>query len=182
MGTPKISELMEDFLDPAPGHGPQDTLRALEESGHRFALLRATDAPPSGAAAVAGLLTTGSRDASAGPGPVITIDAEPELLDGSALLALADEFAYAGAAGVIVMRDGEPAGVIGRDTLIDAMPLHLLAAGRQRQGTPAVSSLRYQCTRCAPPSVRLLRAAPPDDRPPLCPRDFFHGAMERAAL
>ncbi|MFD5469539.1 hypothetical protein [Streptomyces sp. NPDC127105] len=109
------------------------------------------------------------------------MDTEPDILEAETLLTLALELVRGDTTGAVVLNASGPAGIIARDTLIQAIPLELLTANRQRQGTPDIPSLRYQCNKCDPPSVRLLRAAPPGDKPPRCAGDFFHGPMERVA-
>jgi hypothetical protein len=171
---------MEPYLDAEQGTDSEEMLQALESCGRRFALLRG--AAPQTPFPVTGLLTLDQAGRLTGPTAVIAVEADPDGLEPAVLLALAQELAHTKVPGVLVVRDDIPVGVVDRGALIKVLPLDLLAVGRQRHGVPDVSSLRYECHKCAPPSIRLLRAARPDGEAPWCIRDFFHGAMERAAL
>ncbi|WP_217572375.1 hypothetical protein [Streptomyces sp. GbtcB7] len=179
MTQPEIPDLLEPYVDAVQGTDSEELRRALETCGRRFALLRGTAPhPPLPVTALVALEETGR---ATGPTALITVDADPDRLEPAVLLDLALELAHAGAPGAVVLRDDTPVGVIALATLVQALPLELLAAGRQRLGAPDVPSLRYECRKCAPPSVRLLRAAQSRAEAPRCTRNFFHGSMERVA-
>lgn len=180
MTEPGISDLLEPYVDAAHGTDSEELRRMLKTCGRRFALLRGTAPhPPLPVTALVAFEETGR---ATGAAALITLDADPDRLEPVALLGLARELARAGAPGAVVIRDDAPVGVIALAALVQALPLELLAPGRQRLGAPDVPSLRYECRKCAPPSVRLLRVAQSREEAPRCTRNFFHGAMERIAL
>jgi hypothetical protein len=111
------------------------------------------------------------------PGLVV-VGAEPDEFDLDELLELAELLGREGLRFVLVERDGQPAGVVPRAAIADALPLDLLDIGGVRSGNPDVPALRYVCRKCAPPSYQLPRVPGQDGQPPTCRRVFFHGPME----
>jgi hypothetical protein len=83
-----------------------------------------------------------------------------------------------GADGIVLLVDGEPAGVLPWQAL--AAEIEPLAGGRRDQlsGQPASEVRSYRCHHCIPPVRRLPRAGPP----PICPRVEGHGPMEAEDL
>ncbi len=170
----ELSQLVGSWADVDASQGEPDDAAitdALTEAGAEIALLRSGQA----LLAVVRLLADGSLARS---NKLVTVDAEPDTVSDAFLLRLAQEVAPDPAGAVIVLRrDGTPAGVIPREPVVHALPQDLLRSTQHRQGSPRVPALRFECRRCAPPSVRLLRAPEADNAPPTCPNDFLHGAM-----
>ncbi|BBC30198.1 hypothetical protein SGFS_014920 [Streptomyces graminofaciens] len=179
MADVTISSILERCVDVVSGHGDAEIQLALKPSDCRFALVHGQEAGHG--VEIRGIVGRSPDGTLSRLGPVVTIDAEPDVLEPDTLLELALAVTHSGAVGALVLSDSGPVGVVARDALIQAIPLELLTANRERQGTPDIPSLRYQCTQCDPPTIRLLRAVQPDDQPPRCVGNFFHGPMERAA-
>ncbi|GGN30562.1 hypothetical protein [Streptomyces fuscichromogenes] len=177
MAEVNISSIREKCVDVDQSDGTAEILLALEQADCRFALVRGAGAGQD--RPLHALLTRNADGTLSTPNSVVVVGTEPDILEAETLLTLALELVHGNTTGAVVLNASGPAGIIARDILIQAIPLELLTANRQRQGTPDIPSLRYQCNKCDPPSVRLLRAAPPGDKPPRCVGDFFHGPMER---
>jgi hypothetical protein len=175
-----VSQVLESYVNVTQDDGDAEVLRALRAAGCRFAMVGSPD-DGGGNISVGGLRMLAADGALSVPGSVVVIDAEPNVLEAEILLELTLELARGKTEGAVVLNESSPIGVIAREVLVGAMPLELFTANRQRHGPPDIPALRYRCNKCDPPSIRLLRAAQPGGKPPSCPSDFFHGAMERAA-
>jgi hypothetical protein len=108
--------------------------------------------------------------------PLVAVDELPELdhTGAAAVETLALLLQSTGAEAVVLLVDGEPAGVLPWQAL--AAEIEPLAGGQREQlyGQPASEVRCYVCRHCAPAVRRLPRAGPA----PICPRDERHGPME----
>ncbi|MEV0680444.1 hypothetical protein AB0I60_28410 [Actinosynnema sp. NPDC050436] len=109
---------------------------------------------------------------------LVVVGGDPDELAPDELFDLAELVVRERLRFVLVERDGQPAGVVPRAAIADALPLDALDGLAVRTGNPMVPALRYVCRKCAPPSFQLPRVPAEGGRPPNCRRVFFHGATE----
>lgn len=114
--------------------------------------------------------------------PLLVVDAEVEALDSEDLKQFAYLLQHTGAAGVVIYRDTEVAGVIPRQAVARALPLAAITStGTKRlYGDANVPARTFICRHCDPPPPR--RRPRLGDEAPTCPRDWLHGPMEREYL
>lgn len=106
-------------------------------------------------------------------------DDGPDAWEPPRLRRLASLLQKTGAPGLVIWREGEVAGVLGRSALARSLPLSaLLAASSQRSYgyTGRVSTPIFICRKCSPPHP--IRSPSHAEKVPRCPRNDFHGLME----
>ena len=119
--------------------------------------------------------------AATGSAPHLAIDQLEQLDEISAADLETLALLVGGGVGLVVVRDGRPAGFLGWEALADALPALTDSAerGGTLDGTPESPARCYICRRCDPPLRRLPRSG---REPPLCPADLLHGRMEREVV
>lgn len=175
-----VSSNLSKIIDIDAGCGAARSLESLRSSGAWYGVITDSAGPLSLMAADA----LKALDDHAAPladlvtqlPPLVTMPGQPDILDIPEMVSLARVIHLCGAAAVLVHDDDEYRGALPRLCVASALPLAALAVTARRSGPPQVSSLRFICRQCVPPTYRLPRSS--GSEAPVCRRSYFHGPME----
>jgi CBS domain-containing protein len=110
---------------------------------------------------------------------LVVVDEAVDILDTEDLMDMARLLKEAQTPGLIVYREDKVVGVISRSAVARALPLSAIASSSAERlyGAASMPTRTFICRKCTP--LKTRRRPSLGDEIPTCPRDWFHGPMER---